>query len=204
MLKEKEDIILLIRDQYLKYGIKSVSMDDAAKTCGISKKTLYQYFKDKANLVENVISYSIQLNTELVDAIISSENDAVTEMYDIHVFLNKLTIEHSHVVDYDLKKYYPRVHDLIIKTKRDRIFNISFNNLIKGKKEGYYRPEINEEIIAKIALLRHESSIDTCLFTNEEIQSKDFFKELFIYHIRGISTEKGIKKIKEVLKNNKL
>ncbi|NTW32950.1 MAG: TetR/AcrR family transcriptional regulator, partial [Bacteroidetes bacterium] len=52
-----EEIIKKVLELYMKFGIKSVSMDDAARELGISKKTLYQYFKDKDELVKKVVAY---------------------------------------------------------------------------------------------------------------------------------------------------
>ena len=200
MLKEQEDIILKVKDLYIKYGIKSVSMDDVARECGISKKTLYQYFKDKEELVEKVFQFLIDANKSVVDNMLNQNLDAITEMFEIHLFMDDMARRHSHVVEYDLKKYYPHVFEQIIDVRRQRIYDIGISNMKKGLKEGYYRPEINIEIIVKLALLRFESSIDTCIFTNEELLSQDFFKELFIYHIRGIGTAKGISKMESLLK----
>jgi hypothetical protein len=74
-------------------------------------------------------------------------------------------------------------------------------NIEKGQREGCYRPEANAEIISKMNLLRFESSMDSCIFSSEELMSQDFFTEIFIYHIRGIGTAKGIAKMDELLKN---
>ncbi|MBN2165810.1 MAG: TetR/AcrR family transcriptional regulator [Marinilabiliaceae bacterium] len=204
MSKEKEDITLKVKDLYFKYGIKSVSMDDVAHESGISKKTLYQHFKDKAELVESVINLVFNENMTIINTAIETCDDAISEMYEIHVFMNKIAREHSYSVEYDLKKYYPHLHELIINTKRERIYSIGLKNLKRGKKEGFYRPEINEKIIAKINLMRLESSIDNCIFSDNELLSQDYFKEMLIYHIRGIATHDGIKKLDSLLKNNKL
>ena len=60
MNDKKEYILKQIRELYLKFGIKSVTMDDVASEFGISKKTLYQYFEDKADLVQQVIDFYLK------------------------------------------------------------------------------------------------------------------------------------------------
>jgi hypothetical protein len=75
-------------------------------------------------------------------------------------------------------------------------------NLKKGIKEGLYRKDMNNEIIAKLYLSRAENTHLNELFTSEEYSSVKLFVELLTYHIRGIATEKGIlmleKKVKEL------
>ena len=82
------------------------------------------------------------------------------------------------------------------------MFNYILQNLIKGKKEGLYREEMDEKIIAKLYLARSENIHFSELFSVEEFTSDKLFLELVIYHIRGIATEGGLivleKKIKEL------
>jgi len=200
MNPEQINIITRVTNMYLRYGIKSVTMDDVAHELGISKKTLYQYFTDKSELVEAVITHEIGNHVRTIDAFLSIGTDAITEMFHIHQFMDKMGRRHSHVVEYDLKKYYPAKFAEILNIKRDHIYTIWKNNIEKGKAESYYRPEVNTEIIAKTNLLRYESSMDTCIFSSEELLSLDFFTEIFIYHIRGIATAKGIERMEQLLK----
>lgn len=67
------------------------------------------------------------------------------------------------------------------------------SNLRRGKKEGLYRADLNEEMIARLNLLRVESMMNTKIFKAEEIMTQDFFKEIIIYHAYGIVNEKGRK-----------
>ena len=120
--------------------------------------------------------------------------------------MNRLMKDQNPATEHDLKKYYPHHYQQIVKARRERIFNYILINLKKGKKEGLYRAELNEEIIAKLYLSRVESIHLNDLFTVEEFTSIKLFMELLIYHIRGIATEKGIivleKKIKELETTN--
>jgi len=200
MNQEQIEIITRVHDLYMRYGIKSVTMDDVARELGMSKKTLYQYFADKSELVEAVINQEMQNGTAIVEELLTAKVDAITEMLHIHQFMDKMARRHSHVTDYDLKKYYPAVYAQLLKFKREKTYTIWKNNMEKGKSEGLYRSEVNVEIIAKTNLLRSESSMDTCIFSSEELMSKDFFMEIFIYHIRGIATQAGIERLEELLK----
>lgn len=200
MAQEQIEIIARVKDLYLRYGIKSVTMDDVARELGISKKTLYQYFTDKSQLVEAVIQMELEHSAETAKAIMGQGVDAVEEMHMVHKFLDSMARHHSHVAEYDLRKYYPTLFNTVLKFKRERLYEIWKTNIEKGKAQGLYRAEVNTEIISKTNLLRFESSIESCIFSTEELLSQDFFTEIFTYHIRGIATPKGIERMEEILK----
>jgi hypothetical protein len=200
MTQEQIDIINRVHELYMRYGIKSVTMDDVARELGMSKKTLYQYFTDKSELVEAVIQQEIQGAKDMVSSLSEKSLDAIDEMWHIHQFMDQVSRRHSPVAEYDLKKYYPSIFNEIMKVKRHYLYEIWKSNIEKGKTEGYYRAEVNTEIIAKTNILRFESSMESsCIFSSEELLSYDFFQEIFIYHIRGIGTEKGIIRMQEIL-----
>jgi TetR/AcrR family transcriptional regulator, cholesterol catabolism regulator len=208
MNEELKNILLKVRELYTKYGIKSITMDDVALELGISKKTLYQYVTDKDDLVGKFIDSEIILRQEEICKCFSSDYNAIEELFEISVFMNRLMKDQNPATEHDLKKYYPHHYNKTVKTRRERIFSYILLNLKKGKEEGLYRKELDEEIIAKLYLSRVESIHLNDLFTVEEFTSMKLFMELLTYHVRGISTQKGIivmeKKIKELeTRNNK-
>jgi hypothetical protein len=206
MNEELKNILLKVRELYTKYGIKSITMDDVAAELGISKKTLYQYVTDKDDLVGKFIDSEIILRQEEICKCFSSDFNAIEELFEISVFMNRLMKDQNPATEHDLKKYYPHHYYKTVKTRRDRIFNYILLNLKKGKEEGLYRKELNDEIIAKLYLSRVENIHVNDLFTVEEFTSMKLFLELLMYHIRGIATEKGIivleKKMKELETTN--
>ena len=202
MNEELKNILLKVRDLYMKYGIKSITMDEVASELGISKKTLYQYVTDKDDLVGKFIDNEIELRQEEICKCFKTGFNAIEELFEISIFMNRLMKDQNPATEHDLKKYYPHHYLKTVKTRRERIFNYILMNLKKGKEEGLYREDLDEEIIAKLYLARVESIHSNDLFTVEEFTSLKLFMELLIYHIRGIATEKGIivleKKIKEL------
>jgi AcrR family transcriptional regulator len=206
MNEELKNILNRVRDLYNKYGIKSITMDDVARELGISKKTLYQYVSDKDDLVGKYIEYEIELRQVEICRCFQSELNAIEELFEISLFMNKMMREQNPATEYDLKKYYPNHYQNIVKVRRERMFNYLLLNLNKGKEEGLYRQEMNQDVIAKLYLSRSESVHMDTLFTVEEYTSIKLFVELLTYHVRGIATEKGIavleNKIKELEINN--
>jgi AcrR family transcriptional regulator len=192
MISELKNILIKARELYMKYGIKSITMDDVAREMGISKKTLYQFVTDKDDLVGKFIENEItQRQVDLFKCFQIGFN-AIEELFEISVFMNKLMRDQSPVTEYDLKKYYPHHYQRMVETRRDRMYNYILQNLKKGKKEGLYRGDMDEDVIAKLYLSRTENIHFNELFTVEEFTSLKLFTELITYHVRGIATAKGI------------
>jgi AcrR family transcriptional regulator len=207
MNDELKTILSKVRELYLKFGIKSVTMDDIAHELGISKKTLYLYVTDKNDLVGKVIDNEIQIRMKGIYNCSKFRFNAIEELFEISLFMNKLIREQNPATEHDLKKYYPDHYQKIVKARRQGMLKYILLNLKKGIEEGLYRDDMNEEIIAKLYLSRSESTQTNDLFTVEEFTSSRLFIELLTYHVRGIATEKGIsvleKKTKELKSENK-
>ncbi len=206
MNEELKNILLKVRELYNRYGIKSITMDDVARELGISKKTLYQYVTDKDDLVGKFIDNEIVIRQEEICKCFKAGFNAIEELFELSVFMNRLMRDQNPATEHDLKKYYPHHFNKTVRIRRERIFSYILENLRKGKEEGLYRAGMDEEIIARLYLSRVESISVNDLFTVEEFTSVRLFIELLVYHIRGIATEKGIevleRKIKEFESTN--
>jgi AcrR family transcriptional regulator len=202
MNDELKNILQKVSELYMKYGIKSITMDDVARELGISKKTLYQYVTDKDDLVGKFIDNEILRRQSEICKCFGIGYNAIEELFEISIFMNKMMRDQNPATEYDLKKYYPVHYQKTVKARREGIYEYILLNLKKGIKEGLYREEMNKEIIAKLYLSRIEDSHIHELFTKEEFTSMKLFVEILTYHVRGIATERGIiileNKIKEI------
>jgi TetR/AcrR family transcriptional regulator, cholesterol catabolism regulator len=185
----------------MKYGIKSVTMDDVSRELGISKKTLYQYVSDKNELVKKVLELEISDRAKDFSKMECPELNAIEEIFEVHKMVRDMLKNYNPSTEYDLRKYYPELFAQLVKVRRERIYNNTLANLAKGKAEGLYRKELNEELIAKLQLSRVEAAFDDKIFTQEELLSPKLFLEMFIYHIRGIANEKGLIVLEKILKD---
>ena len=192
MYQKELQIIKQVYELYKKYGIKSVTMDDVAVNMAISKKTLYKFVTDKSDLVNKVINYELEKRDKTFSEIFTKLMNAIEELLEVNKTINGFFMDYNCSMQYDLQKYYPETFHNIKKTRRQKMFNAIINNLKKGKKEGLYRKNLNEEIIAKLHVFRIENIIETDQFSPEEITSPDFINELFSYHIRGIVNKAGL------------
>jgi AcrR family transcriptional regulator len=200
MLTDLREILEQVAILYAKYGIKSNTMDDVANELGISKKTLYQSFKDKDELVSKVIEYLFLKKQKEILKISTSCLNAIEEMYQIHQQITLMLKEYSNVMMNDLRKYYFEKHTAITKKYRQLLEDIIISNIEKGKKEGLCRLNINSRIIAKSHVAKIMNLPDNYVISIDEYTSKDFSDELFEYHLRGLVNEKGLELSNNFLK----
>ena len=193
MDEKVKTIIDRVAKMYLEYGIKGVTMDDVAHKLAISKKTLYQYFSDKKELVWAVLEH--QNRKKHIDFSILEERDtsAIDELFYYYEIQVQMIKNHKPAFVYDLKKYYPDIYTHFQKLKHKRILESVKSNLIKGKKEGLYRKDLNEDIISRLNLMRIEGIMNSDFFSVDELVSTNLFTEIFRYHLFGIVSDKGIK-----------
>jgi len=198
MNDKKLEIVKRVWELYREFGIRSVTMDDVVHEMGISKKTLYQYFSDKTELVMAVMDnvYN-KRKSEMIEVLLGKEN-AIEEMLTFYGLQLRIIREHTPTLIYDLKKYYPEIHEKVSKRKRQNIYDSVLQNLRRGKSEGLFRADLNEEILARLNLMRIEAIMSSGIFSDEEIIAPHFFKEIFTYHMYGIVNNKG----REILEQN--
>jgi TetR/AcrR family transcriptional regulator, cholesterol catabolism regulator len=202
--EELKNIIASVKCLYLKYGIKSVSMDDISHELGISKKTLYQYVSEKAELVKSVRDTELLEKIEVFNQIQCRNLNAIDELVEVNKFQKEINNAYSPTVVYDLKKFYPEIHKQLKNFKREKMLEFITLNLENGKKQGLYREELKSKIIAKLYVSRFESIIDNDIFSMEELTSPDLFNEVFLYHLHGICNNNGIKYLEKVINDLKI
>jgi AcrR family transcriptional regulator len=196
-----DDIIVKVSDLYLKYGIKSVTMDDVARELGISKKTLYLHFKDKDELVKKVVDYHMDVSLAEMRNLASKKINAIEELLMLSQYLSQFLKQINPSVTYDLQKYYPEIWKNIATGRRDHIYKQIKENMKRGIKEGFYRSDQNIDIIAYFYLFRMEMSKTLDLIVENKYSFEEIFNTLFSYHIRGIANQKGIEYLECKIKN---
>ncbi|MCK5537171.1 MAG: TetR/AcrR family transcriptional regulator [Bacteroidales bacterium] len=207
MENNHDEILAIVFKLYNKYGIKSITMDEVARELGISKKTLYQHFNDKADLVEHTIFRNISKHMLNIQKIQQGELNAIEELLAINKYLTTvIDNEHNPAIDFDLSRYYPKLFKKFHENRRKHTFNSLLANLKKGIKEGLYRENMNPDIIASVHLSRMEKHMEDESLVFQKYHQTELFKEIYTYHIYGICSRKGVElfeqKIKELETKN--
>jgi AcrR family transcriptional regulator len=174
-------------------------MDDVSRELGISKKTLYQYIRDKDELVRMVVELELSTQHDHMLQNCKENLNAIEELAEIGRCISYMLKEYSAVTEFDLRKYYPDLYVRIREIRRERTFNFLHDNLVKGKNEGLYRENLNIDILSKLGLSHIDSMFESEIITITEFLDKQFFYEYLVYHLRGIVNEKGLKILEDQL-----
>lgn len=204
-MEEKElKIVQGALEVFMKYGIKSVNMDDIARSLGMSKKTLYQYVSDKNDLVSRAVAFQCESEDKAIACICERKLNAIEEMFEIMTLISTMLKDIHPSIIYDLEKYHPETMKEMIKSRHQHVFYCIFSNLERGKEEGLYREDLNSEIIARLYVQRMHAMFDPDLFKDHKYSLTDIYYQIFNYHIRGIVSGKGIEYLNErsTLPNN--
>ncbi len=200
-MDEKE---LQIIDQsskvFMRLGIRSVNMDDIAQHLRISKKTLYQFVKDKNELVSRVVGHICSHHNTSINGICEKGHNAIDENFEITRFVAAQIGEMHPSIHFDLEKYHPEAWALLQRNEREDIYKCVTSNMRKGVKEGLYRDDLNIDVIARIYISRFDAVFDGELFPKENYRFEDVIWELFRYHVRGMASDKGLKYLSRKVK----
>ena len=202
MEKKKRELILKASDVYMKYGIKSITMDDMARQLGVSKKTLYQFVKDKNDLVEQCILFNHMVEYEEIERITEESENAIEQMMLISKYIIG-TLEKIHPsIFFDLSKYHPSAMQMMQKHKDKFVCGTVEENLELGIKQGLYRNNINVKVISTVWLTLIDSVLLADRVQDKSLRPFEVYSEIFRYHIRGIASENGLEYLIELIKND--
>ncbi len=195
-------IIETAANLYQKFGIKSVTMDDVAHECMISKKTLYKYVNDKIDLLQKTIKFEFLKYGKVFKEISDRGLNAVEEVVEIHKILTKMLKIYNPATEYDLLKYYPVVHREFSEQKAMQVYEMMKTNLQKGIDEGLYCKDINIELVAKQRVIFQVQKIENSVVSYKEFMKPKAVKYMLLYHMRAICTPKGLEMFKNKIKDS--
>lgn len=189
----KERILESSAKLFMSKGCKSVTMDDVASENGVSKRTLYELFRDKSQLLEECIHYMDDKNSELVADLSKVSKNVLELLLRIH---NHQSVAMSNMHENflkDVKRYYSDVYARTIESIRKEHNDKTMSMLIAGQQQGVFRRDINVELTAimineMMTIIRNSSE-----FLKFGYSTKQTVKETMFVYFRGISTPEGVK-----------
>ena len=181
----------------MQYGIRSVSMDDIANNLGMSKKTLYQYFADKDELVEAVVDGHI--NQVEGDCVVC-HNQATDAIHEIFLTMEHIMEEFNNMnpmLVYDLEKFHFRAYQRFREYKDKFLLQIIRNNIEWGIKDELYRADLNVDVLSKYRIESIMIPFNVAVFPPGKYNlasTSEIMIENFTY---GLATIKGHKLIQK-------
>jgi AcrR family transcriptional regulator len=180
-------------DLFLKAGIKSVTMDDIAKHLGVSKKTIYHFFKDKNELVVALVKRKLQQDEDQMCGIISQSGNVIEEMINMMKCSEEIFSRINPIVIHDMQKYHPDAWKHFQDFKADVLIRTLEELLSKGIKQGYIRPELDVKILARMRVAQVELGFNTTQFPLAEFSPWKVQVQFLEHFNYGICTLKGYK-----------
>jgi len=191
----KEWIVTEAGNLFLRYGIRSVSMDDIARQVGMSKKTLYQHFKDKDELVTSVAKAKFEEERKDFEEVHATASNPIEECVLFSKFFRKHVKDLNPSLVYDLKKYHPKAWKLFDEHK-EGCYQASLKELIrKGQSEGVFRSDLNADILARMRMNQVEMGFDPTVFPPGEYDLWEVQWNFLVHFLNGICTLKGLEEM---------
>ncbi|MEA5429644.1 MULTISPECIES: TetR/AcrR family transcriptional regulator [Arcicella] len=187
----KERIIKKSKELFFRYGVKSVTMDDIANELGISKKTIYLHFEDKDDIVYQLFLGEMKEDKCEWDDLYNNTSNVIERMVKSMELMKQAFSEVNPTTLFDIKKYHPRSWNIFQEHKQRFIFENLKKDLVEGIEQGYFRPEIKIDILAKMRLEQIEMGFDPHIFSITQHTLVEVQLELLDHFIRGVLTNKG-------------
>lgn len=189
---------------FMKYGIKSVSMDDIARHLGMSKKTLYQFVENKEELIFESLSSYLEDEMVEVQKLSGRSRDVIDEMFNIARMAGRQLREINPATIYDLQKYYPEIWRKFKTKHEEYTYDKIKENIEKGIQSNLYRGDLDVDIATRFYIGKTLVLVDDKLFPASNFKKEEIFKEFITYHIHGIASPKGLVLLQKYLKEKEL
>ncbi len=197
--RTKEELLENISELFLKYGLRSTSMDDICSHLKISKKTLYQHFSNKDDVVEQVLLYRRNSHQVKKDIEKLKQNNPIKIMLSIRDHIISSLNSRMPANLFDLKKYHPDVYQRV--NEKDQIFihNLLNDVINKGIEEGYFRKDINKSVqvylfVKQMAFLGEPEMLSDIKYSAQIVVST-----IVENVIRSFATPKGMEELEKLL-----
>jgi AcrR family transcriptional regulator len=198
----KDLIVSKATELFLSLGFKSVTMDDIARQIGVSKKTLYIHFQNKTSLIEEA---TFQLFTKIslgIDHICDHSENPIEELYDVKRFVMSHMKNERMSPQFQLKKYYPEIHDRLWKNQFDKMYLCIHNSIRKGIDTGFFREEIDPDFTARLYFNGMMGIRDERIFPPKSFALTYLENSFLEYHLRALVTMKGMTVLQDFISNN--
>ncbi|RCW31043.1 TetR/AcrR family transcriptional regulator [Marinilabilia salmonicolor] len=195
----RERIITGAGKLFYSKGIKRVTMDDISTEIGMSKRTIYENFRDKTEILRATVDFLSDKHRQEVDQMQSGSGNVMEVIIKILLYGLKSIDLVSPMYLEDMQKFYPLLWEETIQKGRISAQKQLQDLLERGKKEGLFRSEINTGLVARIFYEQLNLIHSNEAFPIEEFPRKELFENMFLNFARGISTRKGVEVMEELL-----
>lgn len=180
---------------FRQYGVRAITLDEIALQLGISKKTIYEHFTGKDELVTEILKQRLRLARDQFQDCTSKAKDAIEANMLMMQFLDSMFINMNPIVIVDLQKYHPGAYKLFHEHMYGFVLDSMKKNILRGISEGLYREDTNVEIMARFRVESCNLCFKPGIFPKDHFEMSRVQRHLLEHFLFGIATEKGHKVI---------
>ena len=199
----KERILQKATDLFMRYGIRSITMDEIAAQLGISKKTIYQFFTDKDEIVEAVVDQEIRQHESECEQFRGNSDNAVHEIFIALEKMEEMMKSMNPLIMYDLEKHHPKSYRKFKQFKYQFMYEVMKENLERGVREELYREDVNIDIVCRHRIESVFMGFNQDVFPQNRYKITQVSFELAVLYLHSIATAKGKKLIEKYLTERK-
>jgi len=188
----KDLILNKANEMFLKIGFKSITMDDIAAEMGISKKTIYQHFANKNDLVEASSMLLCEQISGGIDVIVADEHNPIEEFFIIRDFLAGILKDESSSSLHQLQKFYPVISNKLRDYQFEKMTTCMHENIRRGINHGLYRENIDVDFVSRIYFAGAIATKDVQLFPESSYRMESLSLQYLDYHLRSLVTPMGL------------
>jgi AcrR family transcriptional regulator len=200
----QDKILKTALELFFKFGIRHVTMDEIAKELGMSKKTIYQYYKEKDDLVNQLLEDALKVQEKQFQELNKISKDPIHEMLLISDKMREMMQNINPMFFLDLQKYYTAGFQRFQRFKEECGYQNILKNIERGIKEGLYRSDLDVDLAARFRMAQLDMLMFGNYFSFERTSMAAVHKDILEMYMYGLCSLKGhklinqYKKIKEV------
>jgi AcrR family transcriptional regulator len=202
-MEVQERILHKSHELFMRYGLRTISMDEIATQLGISKKTIYQFYADKDALVEAVVNLEICENEKECICFKEQSHNAIHEVFLAMDKVQEMLKGMNPALLYELQKYHPKAFLLFNNHKQGFFYEVNKQNILRGIAEEIYRSDVDADILARYRIACVFLVFEPSLFPNHHQNIYKVLWQTTEHYLYGLATPKG-KKLIEKYKNQRI
>ncbi len=188
----RKRILTEAADLFFRYGIRNITMDDIAEKLGISKRTIYETFKDKNELLINCFEEYSKERYKVNEEIIKNSQNILAAICSF-IQSGAVALDLLNPAFFsDMRKYHKDIWIMASQQQNKKNYSLAYRLLRKGINEGVFRKDINIDIVVKIFLAQINLLVDNEVFSPDKYSRSEVFKNMVINFIRGIASDRGL------------
>lgn len=194
----RERIIGETCNLFIRYGIRAVTMDTIASQMGISKRTIYENFRDKDDLVLSVMTWMGTENMQTIKKLEQESETVIHLSFKVIEMVGSMMERFNPLIFEDLRKYHHLVEKNTDRLKIQDNIALSRPFVTRGIREGIFRPDLHPDLINRAMHAVFQLTGDFSHFPRELYRRDEVVRSVYLNFLRGISTPTGIELIDKI------